>query len=171
MCDLHTSWYSKLSVKLSTLTPMTSLEQNSLQCTCFPCETHTPYHSTEGLLRCFYGNLQLAPLMNGLPWWWGLAVCKVRDWITEGGRNFTLLCVTACTHTHIQEDSGKESRKLTVSDLTTKHNHGPITATPQGQGRGFLSSTPLQGCPIFTVPGTALLSQNPAWAARSYHVP
>lgn len=46
--------------------------------------------------------------------------------------------------------------------LNLKHKHKPITGTPQGQRKGVHSSTLLQGCPIFTVPGTALLSQNPA---------
>ncbi len=80
----------------------------------------------------------------------------------------TSLCHYMCTHTHTHTHTRERCRKLSVSDLTPQHSNGPITATPQGQRRGFLSSTPLQGCPIFTVPGTALLSQNPA---RSDHVP
>lgn len=95
--------------------------------------------------------------------------CAQSERLNNRGRKkfHTSLCHCMYTHTHMQEDRGRESRKLTVSDLNPKHNHGPITATPQGQRMGFHSSTPLQGRPIFTVPGTALLSQNPAWAARS----
>lgn len=95
--------------------------------------------------------------------------CAQSERLNNRGRKkfHTSLCHCMYTHTHTHEDRGRASRKLTVLDLNPKRNHGPITATPQGQRMGFNSSTPLQGRPIFTVPGTVLVSQNPAWAARS----